>query len=76
MLDKNNRLPYNYQSKIGYDILIQTVIIKEKITLMGATMVDIEFKLKIIISKYLESRLLQFLCIYINGDYKRCFQFW
>ena len=22
MLDKNNRLPFNYQSKIGYDTLV------------------------------------------------------
>ena len=26
MLDRNNRLPYIYQSKIGYDTLIQNVI--------------------------------------------------
>ena len=31
MLDRHNRLPYNYQSKIGYDSLIQNVILKELI---------------------------------------------
>ena len=31
MLDRFNRLPYNYQSKIGYDTLIQNVILKELI---------------------------------------------
>ena len=29
ILDKYNRLPYNYQSKIGYDTLIQNVILKK-----------------------------------------------
>ena len=60
MLDKYNRLPYNYQSKIGYDALTQNVILKEIINLMGATItdIDIELKMKIRRIKYLESRLL------------------
>ena len=29
LLDRYNRLPDNYQSKIGYDCLIQSVILKE-----------------------------------------------
>ena len=29
MLDRYNRLPPQYQSKIGYDTLIQNVILKE-----------------------------------------------
>ena len=29
MLDKCNRLPYNCESKIGYDTLIQNVLLKE-----------------------------------------------
>ena len=28
MLDRYNRLPYNYQSKIGYDTLIQMLFSK------------------------------------------------
>ena len=60
ILDKYNRLSYNYQSKIGYDSLIQNVILKEKINLMGATIVDIgmELKMKISRNEYLESMLL------------------
>ena len=59
MLEKYNRLPYNYQSKIAYYTLIQNVILKELINIMGATIVDIdiESKMKISRKKYLESRL-------------------
>ena len=46
MLDRYNRLPYNYQSKIGYDTLIQNVILKELINIMGTTITDIELKMK------------------------------
>ena len=46
MLDKYNRLPYNYESKIGCDILIQNVILKEPINLMSVILVDIDIKLK------------------------------
>ena len=31
MLEEYSRLPYNYQSKIGYDTLIQNVIFKEMV---------------------------------------------
>ena len=37
MLDRYNRLPYNYQSKIGYDTLIQNVVLKELLNIMGST---------------------------------------
>ena len=58
MLDRYNRLPYNYQSKIGYDTLIQNVILKEIINIMSRTITDsdIELKMKISRIKYLESR--------------------
>ena len=46
MLDRYNRLPYNYQSKIGYDTLIQDVILKELINIMGTTITDIDIELK------------------------------
>ena len=46
MLDKNDRLPYIYQSKIGYDTLIPNVILKEIKNLMGTTIVDIDIELK------------------------------
>ena len=49
-LDRYMRLPYIYQSKIGYDTLIQNVILKELIKIMGTTKTDsdIELKMKII----------------------------
>ena len=46
MLDIYNRLPHNYQSKIGYDTLIQNVILKELINIMGTTIIDIAIELK------------------------------
>ena len=60
ILDKFIRLPYNYQSKMGYDILIRNVTLKEMINLMATTIVDkdIELKRKISRNKYLESRFL------------------
>ena len=60
MLDRYNRLPYNFQSKIGYDTLIQNVILKELIKIMSATKtdLDIEFKKNIKRIEYLESRLI------------------
>ena len=59
MLDRSNRLPCNYQLKIGCDRLIQNVILKELIIIMGFTITDlgIELKMKISRIKYLESRL-------------------
>ena len=62
MLDKCDSMSYNYQSKIGYGILIQNVILKEIIILMGTSIVDIDIELKLETSriKYLESRLFYF----------------
>ena len=51
MLEKNNRLPYIYQSKIGSDTLIQNVILMELLNLMGATIVDMDIELKFKSSK-------------------------
>ena len=45
MLDENNRLPYNYQVKIGYDSLIH-VVLKELINVMGVIITDIDIELK------------------------------
>ena len=60
MLDRYNRLPPKYQSKIGYDTLIQNVILKELINILGTVITDLDIELKTKISriKYLESRLL------------------
>ena len=46
MLDRYNRLPYNYQSKIGYDSLIQNVILKKLMIIMGTTITDLDIELK------------------------------
>ena len=66
-LDRYNRLPYNYQSKIGYDTLIQNVILKELIKIMGITKTDLDIELKKKINRieYLESKkVIYIVCIY------------
>ena len=57
MFYKYNSLPYNYQSKIGYDFLIQNVILKEIMNIRGSTIteIDIELKKKSSRKKHLES---------------------
>ena len=40
------RLSYKYQSKIGYDTLIQNVILKELIKIMATTITDLDRELK------------------------------
>ena len=69
MLDRNDRLPYNYQSKIGYDSLIQNVILKELINIMGNTITDMDMEIKMKISriKYLKSGdiIISIICIYL-----------
>ena len=59
MLDRYNRLPPKNQSKIGYDTLVQNVILEELINLMGTVITDLDIELKMKISriKFLESRL-------------------
>ena len=60
MLDKYNRLPYIYRSKIGYDTLIQNVILEEMINLIGTVIVDIDIELKMKIRiEYLQSKLIR-----------------
>ena len=58
MLDRYNRLLYNYQLKIRYDTLIQNVNFKELIKIMVTTIteIDIELKLKISRTKLLECK--------------------
>ena len=59
-LDRCMSLPYNYQSKIGYDTLIQNGFLKELINIMGATItdLDIELKMKNCRIEYLENKKL------------------
>ena len=60
MLDRYKRLPYNYQSKLGYDTLIQNLILKQIINIMDTTKTDLDIEVKMETSriKYLESRKL------------------
>ena len=59
MLDRYDRLPCNYQLKIGCDSLIQNAVFKELINIMGKTITDLDMEIKMKISriKYLESKL-------------------
>ena len=59
MLDRYNRLPYNYQWKIGYDSLIQNVALKYLIKILATTItdLDIELKMKISCTEYLECKI-------------------
>ena len=68
MLDRFNRLPYIYQSKIGYDTLIQNVILEELINIMGSTITELDIELKMEISriKYLENKNISKKTDYIN----------
>ena len=57
-LDRYMRLPYKYRLEIGYDCLIQNVILKELIYIMGTTITDLDIELKMKISRieYLENK--------------------
>ena len=58
-LDRHMRLPIKYQSKIGYDTLIQNIILKEVINIMGTTITDLDIESKMKISrKCLENKKL------------------
>ena len=78
MLDKLNRLPCNYQLKIGCDNLIRNVIVKELINIMATTITDLDIELKMKNSriKYLEdkTRIIIFY-IYKWRQIKICFNF-
>ena len=58
MLDRYNKLPYKYQSKIGYDTLIQNVFLNELINIMGTVITDLDAEMKMKISRieYLKSK--------------------
>ena len=46
MLDRYMSLPYDFQSKIGYNSLIQNVILKDLINIMGTIITDLDIELK------------------------------
>ena len=58
MLDRYNNLPYNFKLKIGCDSLLQNVILRELINMMGTVITDLDIELKMKISriKYLENK--------------------
>ena len=57
MLDRYNRLTYDYKIEIAYDNLIQNIILKELLNIMSVMIrdLDMELKLKISRMRYLES---------------------
>ena len=60
MLDRYMSLPYDFQSKIEYNSLIQNVILKEVINIKGTTITDLNMEIKMKISrlKNLEKKLI------------------
>ena len=58
MLDRCIELPFLYLSKTGYDTLIQNVILKELINIMGTRITDLykELKMKNSRKQNLESK--------------------
>ena len=51
MLDRYMSLPYDFQSRIGYNSLIQNVILKELINIMSLIRTDLDIELKMISNK-------------------------
>ena len=47
MLDRYLSLPYEFQSRIGYNSLIQNIILKELINMMSLIIIDLDIELKI-----------------------------
>ena len=47
MLDRYMSLPYEFRSKIGYNSLIQIVILKELINMLSLVIIDLDIELKI-----------------------------
>ena len=46
MLDRYNKLPYNFKLKIGCDSLLQNVILRELMNIMGTLITDLDIELK------------------------------
>ena len=46
MLYRYNTLPYNFKLKIGCDSLLQNVILRELINMLGTVMTDLDIELK------------------------------
>ena len=58
MLDRYSTLPYNFKLKIGCDSLLQNVILRELINMLGTVITDlvIELKMKNNRIQYLENK--------------------
>ena len=51
MLDRYMSLPYDFRSKIGYNSLIQNVILKDLINIMSLIIIDLDVELKMKINR-------------------------
>ena len=51
MLDRYMSLPYDFQSKEGFNSLIQNVILKELIIIMGTIITDLDVESKMTINR-------------------------
>ena len=47
MLDRYMSLPYEFRSRIGYNSLMQNVILKELINILSLIIVDLDIELKL-----------------------------
>ena len=47
MLDRYMSLPYEFRSRIGYNSLIQNIILKELINMLSLIIVDLDIELKL-----------------------------
>ena len=47
MLDRYMSLPYEFQSSIGYNSLIQNIILKELINILSLIIIDLDIELKL-----------------------------
>ena len=58
MLDRYNRISYDYNIEIAYDNLIQNIILKELINILSVMIRDLDMELKLKISRieYLEKK--------------------
>ena len=46
MLDRYICLPYEFQSRIGYNSLIQNIILKQLINILSLIIIDLDIELK------------------------------
>ena len=84
-LDKFMRLPLIYQPKIGYGCLIQNIVLKELINIVGTAITDLDIELEMknsriknlenrnsIICKYIPvSQIREIVLRYVFKSYKR-----